>query len=124
MSTFFFIGFGGFLGSVARYYTGRMAYNYLSASFPFGTLAVNTLGCFLIGMIYSLSMRSTAITPGWRMFLIIGFCGGFTTFSTFSYESIQLMRDNEYLYAALNILGSVALGLLAVLGGMAVTQRL
>jgi fluoride exporter len=114
----FLVGLGGFLGSVARYLIAVLFAGYLSSTFPFATLAVNIAGCFLIGILVALSDRSNILSPEWRIFLTTGFCGGFTTFSTFSYESLRLMQDGEFLYLAINVLLSVAIGFAATYLGI------
>jgi CrcB protein len=113
MQILFLIGAGGFLGSVARYLTQQGISKLLPVIFPYGTLTINVAGSFLIGIIYALSDRGTMISPEWRFFLATGFCGGFTTFSTFSYETYTLMREGQYLFVALYIGISVVVGLLA-----------
>src|SRR5580693_2390139 len=91
------VGFGGALGSIGRYLAQQLAARYILSTFPYGTFAVNILGCFVIGLIYGISARTGWLSPEWRIFLATGLCGGFTTFSTFSYESVMLMNDGEYL---------------------------
>jgi fluoride exporter len=113
MQILFLIGAGGFLGSVARYLTQQGISKLLPVIFPYGTLTINVAGSFLIGIIYALSDRGTMISPEWRFFLATGFCGGFTTFSTFSYETYTLMREGQYLFVALYIGISVVVGLSA-----------
>ena len=107
------VGAGGFVGSVSRYLISTMMKD-ISRVFPFGTLTVNIVGCFLIGLIYGVSMRNTDFSVNANLLLSVGFCGGFTTFSTFSKEGLQLLQCGNYTaffgYAA----GSVVLGLLAV----------
>lgn len=103
----FLVGIGGFLGSVARYLVAVIFAGYLPSTFPFATLTVNIVGCFLIGVLFALSDRGNILSPEWRIFLTTGFCGGFTTFSTFSYENLRLMQDGEFLYLGLNVLISV-----------------
>src|SRR5881409_1720985 len=92
------VGLGGFVGSVARYVVAVFFAGLASSAFPFATFTVNVVGCFLIGILFALSERGDILTPEWRIFLTTGFCGGFTTFSTFSYESIRLLQDGELLY--------------------------
>jgi len=103
------IGAGGFIGSIARFLTSRFVQNHLFSSFPYGTLAVNVLGCLFIGMLYGLSEKGDLLTTEWRMFLTVGFCGGFTTFSTFAGENLALLRDGNFfffaLYTSLSVFG-------------------
>jgi fluoride exporter len=112
------IGAGGFLGSISRFLLSRAVQNNIISVFPFGTFLVNILGCFLIGVIYGLSDRSALFTSGWKMFLTVGFCGGFTTFSTFSNESLGLIRDGAYLYFLIYAGLSVFIGIAATLTGI------
>ncbi|MBS1978966.1 MAG: fluoride efflux transporter CrcB [Bacteroidetes bacterium] len=115
---FLLVGIGGFLGSVVRYYSQQFLAKSIPSVLPYGTLAVNIIGCFIIGIIYGLSSRGNVLSPDWRIFLATGFCGGFTTFSAFSYESISLMQDGEYLYLSIYITASVLFGLAATYLGI------
>jgi CrcB protein len=116
------VGSGSFLGGIARYLLSRGIQNSVITSFPMGTFWVNILGCFLIGLIYGLSDRGTLGNNEMRLFLAVGFCGGFTTFSTFSNENMALLRDGSILYFSLYAGLSVFLGLLATFGGHALTK--
>jgi len=111
------IGTGSVLGGVSRFLTSRYIQNNFISAFPYGTFVVNILGCFLIGLIYGLSEKGNIISAEWRMFLTVGFCGGFTTFSTFANENISLLRDGDFFYFALYTGLSVFLGLMAVYFG-------
>jgi CrcB protein len=109
---------GGFLGSVLRYGTGGLVHRVAGqALFPWGTLVVNGLGCLAIGFLGGLAEMRGVLTAEARLFLFIGVLGGFTTFSTFGYETIHLMRDGQAGWAAANVLAQVALGLAAVWAG-------
>lgn len=119
---FFLIGVGGFIGSVARYYSQQIVSKYFPSPLPYGTLAVNVLGCLIIGLVYGFSEKGNVLSPEWRLFLATGLCGGFTTFSTFSYENLTLLRDGESLFALIYIVSSVVLGLFATYGGFLVTK--
>jgi len=118
------IGTGGFLGSVGRYLTQQVIIKIFPVIFPYGTLAANIAGCFLIGIFYALADRGNAITPEWRFFLTTGFCGGYTTFSTFSYESYNLIRDEQYLFLSLYIGLSVVIGIMATFLGIILIRSL
>jgi fluoride exporter len=110
-----FIGFGGFLGSILRYvFSGYVQGLLRSADFPYGTIAVNLTGCLIIGFLSRLAESQGAFTPETRAFLFIGFLGGFTTFSTFGNETMNLFRDSENVLALVNIALHTVLGLGAV----------
>jgi len=118
----FIIGIGGFLGTISRYLTSIYIYKLFHAAFPLGTFAINILGCFLIGIFYGLSERGTLMSGEWKLFLTVGFCGGFTTFSTFANENMAMLRDGAFFYAALYTSLSVFLGILATYAGGALTK--
>jgi len=99
-------GFGA-LGCVTRYYISGWAYDLFGRSFPYGTFAVNILGAFLIGLVMEFGMRSTLLPVSLRTGLTIGFLGGFTTFSTFSYETFRLLEEGNFFVAVTNVLVSV-----------------
>jgi fluoride exporter len=119
-----FIGSGSFIGGVARFLTSRYIQNTVISAFPFGTFAVNMLGCFLIGLFYGMSERGNILSMETRMFLTVGFCGGFTTFSTFSGENVAMLRDGNILLVALYTSGSVFIGILATYLGSAIIKSL
>jgi fluoride exporter len=121
---FFITGAGGFLGSGFRYLAQRLFAIYFPVSFPFGTLFINVLGCFLIGIIYAVGEKTKMLTPELRIFLAVGICGGFTTFSTFSLDAFGLMQDREYLYFSLYIIASVVLSLAATIAGVWIIKSL
>ena len=118
------VGVGGFVGSVARYLVAILFSSQVSSVFPFATLTVNIVGCFLIGILFALSDRGNVLSPEWRILLTTGFCGGFTTFSTFSYESLRLMQDGEYLYLAAYVFVSVFVGLAATYVGITLVRSI
>ncbi|MDR3666121.1 MAG: fluoride efflux transporter CrcB [Ignavibacteriaceae bacterium] len=103
------VGIGAAFGGVLRYWLSGYIYKFLPSSFPYGTLAVNFLGCLLIGIIIFGLSEKELITPVVRLFLTVGFCGGFTTFSTFSFETLNLLKDYDFFLAFLNILSNVTL---------------
>ncbi len=106
VTALFIAGFGA-IGCLARFYLSGMVYDLLGRSFPYGTFAVNIIGAFLIGYLMELAIRSTLIPGHVRAGLTIGFLGGLTTFSTFSYETFRLLEEGEFLVAATNVLASV-----------------
>jgi CrcB protein len=122
LKTIFVVGAGSFMGGVARYLTTRLVQNSLVSTFPFGTMVVNLLGCLLIGLIFGISERTNLINDEWRLFLTVGFCGGFTTFSAFANENVVLLRDGNFYFFALYTGLSVFLGLIAVFIGHALTK--
>jgi CrcB protein len=124
IKTLLLVGTGGFLGSISRYLASRFLQNSIPSSFPYGTFFVNITGCLLIGIIYGLSERSSLLTPEWRLFLAVGFCGGFTTFSTFANENLALLRDGEFFYFFLYTGLSVFLGIAATFIGVLMTKIL
>jgi len=107
MQTALLIAIFGALGCLARYFLSGWVYTLLGRTFPYGTFAVNILGAFLIGLLMELALRSTMISANLRTGLTVGFLGGLTTFSTFSYETFRLLEDGEFIIAAGNVLASV-----------------
>ncbi|HRN56606.1 MAG TPA: fluoride efflux transporter CrcB [Agriterribacter sp.] len=117
-----FIGLGGGIGSILRYAVQSLMSRHTAMVFPIGTFIVNVTGCFLIGLLYGLAAKGSLFNIEWRLFLITGFCGGYTTFSSFSYENIVLLKEGHYLQFSLYAGCSVLLGLLATVGGMAAVK--
>ena len=95
------------MGASARYWLSGAVYRFLSTDFPYGNLIVNILGCFLIGVLMVSVQDRFIVTPALRVFLAVGILGGFTTFSSFSYETISLIRDGEMFRASINVMASV-----------------
>lgn len=112
MNPIILVGIGGAAGSILRYLAQRQ----LNADFPLGTLSVNILGCLLIGILWALVAKNE-LSNTWRIALMAGFCGGFTTFSSFTLESLQLLQDNRYLFFIVYIISNVVIGLLATFAG-------
>ena len=118
-----YVALGGAVGSAARYLAGAFIANHFGPDFPWGTFIVNVSGSFLIGVILSL-VGGGLLPAGARPFLAVGIMGGYTTFSTYSHESLQLIQDGEFGALALNALGQVALGLTAVYLGVVLGRAL
>jgi fluoride exporter len=121
-----YIAAGSALGGVSRYLVGGMVQRILDTTFPAGTLVVNLTGSFLLGLFLHYALETPTLTPEVRAFLTIGFCGGYTTFSTFSYETFAMLEDGEWtragLYAALSVLlalGATILGFMVARGVIA-----
>jgi CrcB protein len=112
------VGFGGFFGSIFRYLIYLLSHNVIGSNFPFGTLLVNVLGCFLIGLIYQIFNDVISLSDNLKLFMTIGFLGGFTTFSAFSLDIFFLYQFNSKLVAIIYIFITLILSLLAMLGGM------
>lgn len=122
IKTLLLIGTGGFLGSISRFLVSRFMQNNFPSAFPFGTFFVNITGCFLLGLIYGLSERSSLVSAEWKMFLAVGFCGGFTTFSTFANENLALLRDGDFFHFLMYTGLSVFLGITATFFGVIITK--
>lgn len=121
--TLLLVGSGGFFGSAARFALGGLVHRLIpSAVFPWGTLVVNVSGCLLIGLLFGLGDSRQLLTPETRLFLLVGVLGGFTTFSTFGLESINLLRDGESLRALTYVLLHVFVGLGSVWAGYVLTR--
>jgi len=119
----FMVAVGGALGAVARYGLGGWVQGFVRTSFPLGTLAVNVIGSFLLGLSFYL-MESLAFSAETRAMTTIGFLGAFTTFSTFSYEAVVLLEGGEWARGGMYVGGSLVLGLVGVGGGLALGSLL
>lgn len=114
MANILIIGIGGFLGAVTRYGAAVWIGQRWGRSFPLGTLIINVSGSFLIGLLMTLMTEKIIENPQWRLLLVVGFLGAYTTFSTFEYETGALLKDGEWLYASLNVVLSVVVGFIAL----------
>ena len=118
-----FVGVGGFIGAILRYLVTNWVQDTLhTLSLPYGTLTVNMVGCLLIGLLAGLTESRNLLGPETRALILVGVLGGFTTFSTFGYETIQLIRDGESLAAFSNVGLQLCLGLVAVWIGYSASQ--
>lgn len=116
------VGAGGAVGSIARYLCQKYISEGHPHAFPFGTFVVNITGCFIIGLLFGLVEKGQLLNPEWRLLLITGFCGGYTTFSSFAAENIQLLKDGHLAYFSLYTAGSVVLGIIATWAGIALLK--
>jgi fluoride exporter len=114
MSKYLIVAFGGALGSVLRLWAGGYLSTRLGTRFPYGTFVVNITASFLIGFVMTLLVQETHWSPNWRYLIAIGFIGGYSTFSTFEYETFQVFQDGEFLIAFLNVALSVVVGFASV----------
>ena len=117
-----YIAAGSALGGMSRYLVGGMVQRILDTTFPAGTLVVNLTGSFLLGLFLRYALETPTLTPEMRAFLTIGFCGGYTTFSTFSYETFALLEDGEWTRAATYVALSLLLALGATILGFMVAR--
>jgi CrcB protein len=117
------IALGGLLGANVRYILGGWIAERYGTSFPYGTLVINVTGSFILGFFLTLITERIVVHPYWQLFFAIGFLGAYTTFSTFTFESVALVQGGAFLLGLANMLGSVTLGLIAVFTG-AILARL
>ncbi len=118
------IGMGGFLGAVSRYGVAVWIGQRWGRSFPLGTFVINVSGSFLIGLLMPLLTERFIVNPQWRLLLVVGFLGAYTTFSTFEYETGALLKDGQWLYAGLNVMGSVVAGFIALKIGEVIAKSI
>lgn len=112
------VGLGGFVGSICRYLFSVYISKLIPATFPIETFVINILGSFIIGIIFGFGIKQTWLTAEWRIFLATGFCGGFTTFSTFAYENVKLLQDGYFSTFLIYSFATFLSGILAVYVGM------
>ncbi len=124
MQKYLLIALGGALGSIARYWVGVTVTDRLGARFPYGTLAINLTACAAIGFAMTLLGKRAGFGSGWRYLVPVGFVGAYSTFSTYEWETLSLLRAGGFPVAALYAVGSLILGLAAVWGGMVAAELL
>jgi CrcB protein len=120
LTPFLLIGLGGFLGANCRYLIAGWAAERFGVAFPYGTLLINITGSFIIGLFLTMVTERFIVHPNARLFFAVGFLGAYTTFSTFTFESLALLQSRAYVFAAANMLGSLVLGIVAVTLGTVV----
>lgn len=116
------VAIGGSIGAATRYLVSSWASERFGGNFPAGTLLVNVVGCFIIGAFMVLVTERVIANPYWRLLVAVGFVGGLTTFSSFGYETLKLVEDAQFQWAAYNILGNFILGFFATWLGMTVAR--
>jgi CrcB protein len=116
------IGVGGFLGAVSRFYVSKGTMMLFGNKIPYGTLAVNVIGSFILGLVFTLSVEKLVISENMRFLIAVGFLGAFTTFSTFSVETLYLIEDGAYLPAFMYVAGNVVLSLSAAFLGIGLAR--
>jgi CrcB protein len=124
MSKYIFVMLGGALGAVSRFVVGTLVLKFYSAVFPLGTFLINVTGSFLVGLLMMLFLNRPAMNANWRLFLVTGILGGYTTFSTFEWETFTALRGGAGAVALLNVLLSVGLGFGGVWIGAVISNRL
>ena len=121
---YLWIAVGAIVGASARYFVSGFVARNLSATFPYGTLLINLTGSFVLGFFLLYSTERVLLDPRWRLLVAVGFCGSYTTFSSYAFESFALMEQGQWLLMGMNILFSNALCLAAVLAGAALARGL
>ncbi|VEB38575.1 protein crcB homolog [Legionella sainthelensi] len=124
MNDIFWISCGAVLGANLRYLVNRFSIRYLSADIPYGTFLVNLTGSFILGFFLVWTLERVEVDPRWRSFVAVGFCGAYTTFSSFSYETYRLIEQSDYALAALNFICNNLFSLLAVIAGIVLARAI
>ena len=124
MKELIYIFIGGGLGSIVRYILGRWVNTFHNSNFPFGTLTINIIACFVLGFIIGLADHKQLLSPASRLFWAVGFCGGFSTFSAFSSETLTLIQQGQNSTMLLYIILSVVVCLIATFGGLLIAERI
>jgi fluoride exporter len=112
------VAIGGGIGSVTRYLVGGWFASRFGPAFPYGTFVINVTGSFIIGLFLAFAQERISLSPYWRLFFAVGFLGGYTTFSSFEYESVRLLQDGEMLLGSVYLIGSVVAGGIAAVAGI------
>ena len=124
LNSVFLVGIGGAAGSIARFLTGYYVNKFIISPFPYGTFTANILGCFIIGLVFGLVQRFEWFTPELRLLFATGFCGGYTTFSTFAYENLHLLQTQQYSAFAIYTFISFSIGIMAVAAGLFLINKI
>ncbi len=120
--TLLIVGFGGFIGSILRFLVQIIVEKGLTTTFPWGTFIANVTGSFIIGIVFAFAEKGNVMSSEWRMFLAVGICGGFTTFSSFAYNNLNLIKEHSYGQLLWNVGGSLFLGIFAVYLGIVLVR--
>lgn len=120
----FSIALGGALGAVSRYCLGNFLSRLMGGSLPYGTFVINVVGCFFMGLIMTMIIERGILSAAWRLFLCVGFLGGFTTFSSFGYEALMLMQEGKITATLAYVGGSIMLGAAAALVGVTLAKAI
>ncbi len=121
---YFWISLGAVVGGCARYFLSGFVARHFSTTFPYGTLIINITGSLILGFFLIYSTERVLLDPRWRLLVAIGFCGSYTTFSSYAFETFALMEQSQWLMMSFNILGNNVLCLAAVLGGAVLAKGL
>jgi CrcB protein len=124
LRTILIVGAGGFIGSVMRYLVQVLVEKGLTSTFPLGTLIANIAGSFIIGMVFALAEKGNLMSAEWRIFLTVGICGGFTTFSAFAYNNFTMLKEHSFGQLFINIGGNLFFGILAVYLGIVLIRAI
>lgn len=122
MNNILWITFGAIIGANLRYLVARLSLKYLSPSIPYGTFIVNVTGSFILGFFLAWTVERVLVDPRWKPLIAIGFCGAYTTYSSYSYETVTLLEQSNYTLAALNFLANNLFSLLATIAGIALAR--
>ncbi len=124
MKELLYVFIGGGLGSLVRFLLGKWVNSFHNSNFPFGTFIINIVACFVLGFIIGLADQKQILSPAIRLFLVVGFCGGFSTFSAFSSETLTLIQQGQNTTMLLYVLLSVVVCLIATFGGLFIAEKI